>query len=512
MVSNNTAIPTQFTPIFQDWKRCGLISILENVIFGWIGIFKSYIGLGGLSVFVFGFTKSISMTILIISAIAMLIIFASAFAAFWFYKFKIGVDGVEIKSGVLKRQHMNIPLDRVQQVTCNKPFYYKWFGDYVNVVLDTAGEAGTEGVIQAMSGADAETLKNFIDIEKWKKHNRDIGLAVDTITPMIDVKTEHDVLDINQNIITLMLHGLCRNKVIWFFVAGFGVYKNIESMIPAVLQKIGLNEVVTNAYLSGSVLQMTLFIAAMCVLYLGLILIFSAVSSVVKHFNYSLVSSADGYVCQQGLFTKVETRVKSKRLQWLLISKNLPERWFKKQSVKLCQYGESILVPSASVDQTNALLNSVMPHANLSSLEFKRVHFSYVVKKIVTHCAPFLVLSLIFEHVLDRSGWALGALIVAGLLGAGYVLRWYRYGYAQDVSFFYIREGRIDEKLYLIEKFKLQGTCYITSPFMDLFGLCSVKLSFSIKEFTLPYINKVEGVSMLNDGNAAVRNAKKNWM
>jgi putative membrane protein len=512
MMSEKSVTLPEIIDAPANWQRASVMAIIQNMVLGFTGIFRFYMELGGLGVLVYGLTKSLPTTILSVLVMAILIIVVKSVTAYWFYKYRVSSDGVEIRSGVFKRHHLHIPFNRVQQASRSQPFYYKWFGQYTDVSLDTAGEKGSEALIPAMTSRDADSLYHLIHQAKGQR----VSERVDH--PNVDVQPEKRIDDdtraiiVKQHNATLLLHGLCRNKILWFIAAGFGFYKNIEPMIPKIMEKAGINEDLLTGFQSGHTKDVLVLIGALALAYISVVLLLCALNALAKYFNLTLSRTNDGYVCEQGLLSKVETRVKSKRVQWLLIEKNMPERWLNRQSVTLAQYGESILFPGASNAQLQSMMKSVMPEAQQHNVQYKRVHFIYVLKRLLTHVLPFALLSPIFEHILHQPAWSSGSLMVATVLTFVFLLRWYRYGYAQDAQFFYIREGRLNEKRYIIEKFKLQGTSFTQSAMMRYFGLCTVRLSFAIRGFTLPYMSQKDGELLIGSGLKNVVDDKRSWM
>lgn len=502
----------EITEARTDWQRASMLSILQNLVLGCTGIFRFYMELGGVGVLVYGITKSLALTIVSVLAMALLIIVIKSVAAYWFFTYKVSSDSIEIQSGVFKRHHLHIPFNRVQQATRSQPFYYQWFGRYEDVILDTAGDKDSEALIPAMAASDADTLHRLINQAKGQGEATGSEQAGVTTNPDIPKVDDKGPVVVKQTHTALLLHGLCRNKLLWFVAAGFGFYKNIEPMVPKIMERAGINDDLLTGFQSGQMKDVVLLIGSLSLAYISVVLLFCSLNALAKHFNLTLRRTDNGYVCEQGLFSKVETRVKSKRVQWLLIEKNLLERWLSRQSITLAQYGESIVIPGANNHQLQSLAESVMPDAQQDKVQYKRVHFIYVLKRLMTHVLPFVLLSPIFEHILHHPSWAAGSMIVAGILTLVFLLRWYRYGYAQDDQFFYIREGRLNEKRYIIEKFKLQGTSYTQSALMRYLGLCTVTLSFSIRAFTLPFMSQKDAIILVGTGLGQVVNDKRNWM
>lgn len=78
--------------------------------------------------------------------------------SWWRYTFVVSGDELVIEKGVLSRQRLSIPLDRVQSVSLDQSFLHRPV-DLVRVSVDTAGTAAAEFEIDAISRTVAEAVK-----------------------------------------------------------------------------------------------------------------------------------------------------------------------------------------------------------------------------------------------------------------------------------------------------------------------------------------------------------------
>jgi putative membrane protein len=92
------------------------------------------------------------------------------------------------------------------------------------------------------------------------------------------------------------------------------------------------------------------------------------------------------------------------------------------------------------------------------------------------------------------------------------VMRWYRYGYAEDPSYYYVRRGYFGVDYYCFAKYKLQQVQFKQSWLMRRAGLCSVKLVLAAGALDIPYIDAQQGKNVLEHGLFQLQSSGKAWM
>ena len=118
-----------------------------------IGIVQLAIGVG------FVIARSPSFLILIAGVFVVGFVFvAFATLRWWRYTFAVVGGELQVNQGVLSRQTLTVPLDRVQSVSIEQKLLHRFFG-LVQVTLDTAGTNAAEFAIDAVSRDVATALQ-----------------------------------------------------------------------------------------------------------------------------------------------------------------------------------------------------------------------------------------------------------------------------------------------------------------------------------------------------------------
>jgi len=108
------------------------------------------------------------------SAFAIVVTVASVLS-YWFFRFQLLNDSILIRQGVIKKKQLDIKFERIQGINTQQNIVYRYLG-LVTVTFDTAGSAGSEGNLPAVTRAFAESLRAQIS------GNQDRGESADTAT------------------------------------------------------------------------------------------------------------------------------------------------------------------------------------------------------------------------------------------------------------------------------------------------------------------------------------------
>ncbi len=118
-----------------------------------IGIIQIGLGVG------FVFSQAGSVVVILIGALIIgLVLLAIALLSWWRYTFRVEEGELRVESGILSRNRLTVPLDRVQSVSIEQKFLHRIVG-LVEVTADTAGTAGSEFNLAAVARPVAEAVQ-----------------------------------------------------------------------------------------------------------------------------------------------------------------------------------------------------------------------------------------------------------------------------------------------------------------------------------------------------------------
>lgn len=90
--------------------------------------------------------------------VATLVIAAASILSYWFFRFQLLDDSILIRQGVIKKKQLDIKFERIQAVNTTQNIVYRFLG-LVTVAFDTAGSAGSEGNLPAVTREFAYSLR-----------------------------------------------------------------------------------------------------------------------------------------------------------------------------------------------------------------------------------------------------------------------------------------------------------------------------------------------------------------
>ncbi|MDP5041088.1 MAG: PH domain-containing protein, partial [Paraglaciecola sp.] len=136
-------------PVANDWQKLSPIAIVSFVMKIIRGVFANIVYL--IPALAYSYSNIIAypyiwLPILLISFTALLL---GAFWSFQVYRFRLSDNVLEIRSGLFRKKHVNLPFERIQNVKIEQPLYYRLTG-YACLQLDTAGSAKQEAQLVAL--------------------------------------------------------------------------------------------------------------------------------------------------------------------------------------------------------------------------------------------------------------------------------------------------------------------------------------------------------------------------
>lgn len=87
-----------------------------------------------------------------------IVITTASVLSYWFFRFQLLDDSILIRQGVIKKKQLDIKFERIQGINTQQNIIYRYLG-LVTITFDTAGSAGSEGNLPAVTRAFAESLR-----------------------------------------------------------------------------------------------------------------------------------------------------------------------------------------------------------------------------------------------------------------------------------------------------------------------------------------------------------------
>ena len=466
-----------------------------------------------------------SNSLVVISLVSgLLVVFAvTSILRYWFYHFRLDATRVEVKQGIIKKSHLDLPFDKIQNVKIEQPFYYRLHG-FATVQLETAGSVSSEAKIVAMKLERAHEFKQAVmQVMQSKTETSD-----EASTSNEQSLNESDEILLNtRSILDLVIHGITNNRVWIFLGAAAPFYETIADNFGLIMESIGFDIAAYLDFESLSVAVFILHVLSLVMIIMLFLVSFSVIASVFVFYKYRLSRLGDKYIRRSGLLNKQEVSMKRSRIQNAMQQQDWLDMVIDRANVKLAQNSagvaqpnqaslnspNKIIVPSIMRRETNAIIEDVFGYANFNQTTFTRVSRRLIIRYLIFPVLP--ILSLIAVSLLANSapltGWIVFSAIAVFMIGLS-VLRWYRWGYHIDDNYILIRKGLFGKDLFIFAKGKVQQVKLAQTVFMQRYHKASVKFVLASSAHTIPYIDDTLAIALMDEALLIVERDKPAWM
>ncbi|WJG08030.1 PH domain-containing protein [Aliiglaciecola sp. LCG003] len=450
----------------------------------------------------------------VIAVIAFIVL--SSVLQYVFYTFRLKGQTVEIRSGVLSKKNINLPFERIQNVTIEQPLYYR-LNNHACLQLDTAGSAKQEAKIVALPMDYAKYLKSQILQQKSIQINEPSAEEKQPQSPTEQLINSRSIKD-------LILHGITNNRV-WIILGVLApVYDDIASYMVSWLDSIGIDYQSYFDIQTQSIWQVALTGLLLIIIVAGSLSLLSVLGSIVMFYQYTLHKTDDKYVRRSGLFTRQEVTMRLSRLQLLVfkqdwldvllgrINLEMKQNSSAGQHANQIQQNNKIIVPSVTHHQALAISEDALELNQLRNVEFNSISKRFIWRQIIYWLLPLNILASGF--VLTHAN-PFGLVIVEIVTFVALVLiwcRWKRWGYAADPKYFYIRKGLFGVNHYCFANYKVQQSKFVQNPIMRRHNLANIVFILASGSLAIPFMPAKVAKDFLANTLQIVSQQKRSWM
>ncbi len=507
---------------YNDWARVAPIAIayfFVSSLYSFITNFLIYL----IPVVIVQRENLFSNHLLIISIVFGLIVFFAVIAIvkYWFYHFRLDKNRVEIKQGILKKSHLDLPFEKIQNVKIEQPFYYR-FHNYAMVELETAGSVGSEARIVAMKMDKAQSFKSEVMEHHTSSANHKQATEHD-----IPVNENNEILLNTRSITDLVIHGITNNRVWIFLGAAAPFYDTVIENIGSVLNYIGFDIEKYFDYESLTLAMFLLHVLSVAMFIMLVLVLFSVIASVFVFYKFRLSRLNDKYIRRSGLLNKQEISMKRSRIQHATQQQDWLDLVINRANLKLAQNSggvpssaeaslnspNKLIVPSINRSESNEIIQDVFGFDSINSIAFLPVSKRLIIRYLLFPILPIIVtlLAMMLSSNPTSGMWAGYSLLCIVLLLLA-VLRWYRWGYVIDKDFVIIRKGLFGKDIHIFNRQKTQQAKFLQTIFMQNYKKASIKFVLASSSHVIPYIDDNLALSLLDETVMTVERDKPAWM
>jgi putative membrane protein len=331
--------------------------------------------------------NKIYLTIGIIAVFAIIAVVAYLkYRNFTFYLDEENEEFV-IKSGILNKSRLGIPLDKIQQVNINQSLLQKIIGVHA-LEVDTAGSGKKEVAIKAITHQLAVSLKSRLLDGK-----RNIGNINETAAESSEEK--HAFIQIS--LLSLLKTGITSNYVrsfgilLAFFITTF---QYVEDFIRyAEIDNDPLDD-----YLRVDLILK--FIMFIIIAIMGMVVVVNLFRTILKFFNFRITKQNNSLLLSYGLLNTKNTIIRPEKVQIVTVGHNYFQKKFDILDIRIRQASSqeannheqrktAIEIPGCNTAEKDMLLQFL-----LQEVPKKGVVIKPNIRKILMQAVKFIILPL----------------------------------------------------------------------------------------------------------------------
>lgn len=479
------------------------INFLRNQIFS----------AGPLFILAFAYASDPVLVLVIGAFIVLLLTVGRSILFYYFFRFQVFDDQIKVRQGALNREDLTLHYDRIQNVNLSVPFYYLPF-NLVNCRLDSAGSTQAEVVIPGIDREIAEDLQSRV-------------LSYQSRFGIVPVDDEGEVILpesgaplLRYNPFQAFLAGIINARVLVLasFIFAFlersdetidysAYFERIEAELP-----------------HGEMTSQLLFYAALFGAIVGIVLLISAVRSMIQNFAFALYADDERLKRFAGLFERHQTSLRKSKVQGITFRRNLRAIFFRKMMVTFHQVTslnspdgtQSFAIPMISKRDWHSVIKLVFEDFEpAEKIIFTPPHRRYATRNFFMFIA--LPLSILFGLsfvegltpswlVRDYLPW----LLIPGWLACWQVRR--RHGIWYNDDYVIIRSGFLGVRYTAFPIFKMQSAFESHTPMQINTGLKDLGVQLAYTALRVPWLPREQVERFINRSLYIVETSKRAWL
>lgn len=479
------------------------VNVFISVIIVQFGLKFSFFGLGleGLGV--------------IVAAIFLVVSYLQ-YRRFFFY---VVEDKFIIEKGLISRDRITIPFDRIQTVNLNQNLIQQLL-NVMAVKVDTAGSSSKELEISALPKAYARELQKFLIAQKEavvegasevgngdgrtdlrKQQTQQLDLSESTPLVQLDVKD-------------LMRVGLTENHLrtglVLFAVINGYVWQFEEYLLkpfePYLREQAN--------YLISSWLILLPFIL---LIFIVVSILLSMVQAVLRYFNLRFFVDAKGVQLVSGLLKRAEYQIPVNKIQYLKWKSNPLRKLIGLQTLLVKQAAteevrdrQLVRVPGVKYRQLQRVLDEFYPERKTGLFYLFRAHkLLFIQRAVWLGLVPALGMT-----ALSLIDWRLVFVSLIYLpLALFFIFKFYRsVGLAVNPEMLILRKGWVYPSRVALKFYKLQDIKFSQSIFQKRRKLASITFYTAAGDEVMPHIPEEEALQLYNYALYKIESSEKEWM
>jgi putative membrane protein len=386
------------------------------------------------------------------------------------YRYRVGAEGITIRSGLLQRTVRHIAFHRLHNVALQQSVLHRLF-KVAEVRLESAGGIRPEASMRVLSIADAHALEHLV--------RRHAATAVDA-TADAAAADAPPLLALGPG--ELVRLGLISNRGMIVVGATIGLLAQSDrTLFAETIHGIGVAVMGWTRELHLEVAGLVVGAAVVLVLALVLLRLLSVALAFLTFHGFELREAGGRLHMQRGLLTRLRGSLPRGRIQAFDLHEGVLHRWFGRQSLRVDtmavqneQDGTSqrALAPLATPAHMEALVTRLLARSSWPPVAWKPLHPRAWVRRFV----PRGMFWIVAAAALSWRFGPVGCVALAGVPLAALIARHWaqRTAYAVDDDLVAVRTGWLDRHWRFAETGKVQGLRLSRGPIDRRTGMASL--------------------------------------
>jgi putative membrane protein len=499
----------------SEWRRLPPLALAYFAVKGipqLVNMWPALVGIWAAGAAVRGFFWNYGIFLFLLAFVL------AALLPYWYFKYRISGDHIQVNSGVFQRTRLTLYYDRVQQADIAQPFYFRPFGLAV-LGLESAGSAQQEVDIPGLPLAEAETLKNQILALRKTAISGEESPAPEETATQPRTATQPD-FQLNLPWYEVARYGLMNNGFIFLLPLLAPLSQRWHSQVELWLESLTESEYHQLITAQAGEQMAWLITAALVVLILVGILVVYAVSvaiALVRYWNYRLIRDGDHYLYQAGLLTLKTCGFRLHKLQVVTIAQGLVARCLQRSSITISKAGgvasssehdeQRFLIPVLNPDNSRVLLSQL----GIPEPHWQRVHPFYMLRTGLMWIALYLLFVTVWILEARAPQWA-WLLTLTPLWGLVAWRKWWCLGVFADEEWLAVRSGFIGWKKRWLPLVKIQKVAVTQPPWLRVLGLANLLVWSVDGVFTIPALPLERAHALRDHALSHVARHRGQWM
>ena len=440
----------------------------------------------------------------IIAIAVFALVIVAAFVEYWRFRFHLDDKSMTIQKGLLERETINIPFERIQALHMEQAPWQRLVG-LTGLKIDTAGTSGSEVDLQALKLAEAKILRDGIMAAR-SANVSPIEVAKDPFKSLVHL-TPKELLKV----------GLTQNHLRNGFIALGAIvalYEPLQTWVDAWLAS--WPEVV------WMILKWSwfLFIPVGVFAFLLFSFVLSLLGAVFKYYNLQANLNQQEVSLRGGLLKRFEYRIPLLKVQILEWRSNIAKRLLGIETLRIFQASAqessqsgkdlSMAIPGIAETASNGLVAEIFPSwmAHSSKINFKPSRFllyrTLFLRIMTTAALTFTVDSYLGKVLIIATAlpWA--------FLSARKVYENHWMSVTPDVCM--IHSGWLRKKRSMFTFYQLQRVVFNQNAIMRKRGVAHITLATAAGNRTFKYLNEADARQLYDWSLALIEQSESDWM